>query len=94
VLSADSEVGIITPKVGHQTDDFRGLPQSFQESVGMAWESHQRKMYKYYIYGRYPLSCLYKKKSPVYFSKQRFGDWILSLSSGKTYSVEPNRLLF
>jgi hypothetical protein len=32
------------------------------------------------------------KHRPVYFSKtQRFGDWILSLSSGKTYSVGPNR---
>jgi hypothetical protein len=28
---------------------------------------------------------------PVYFSKQRFGDWILSPFSGKTYSVGPNR---
>jgi hypothetical protein len=28
---------------------------------------------------------------PVYFSKQRFGAWILSPSSGGTYSVGPNR---
>jgi hypothetical protein len=32
-----------------------------------------------------------KKKSYVYFKTQRFGDWILSPSSGKTYSVGPNR---
>jgi hypothetical protein len=31
------------------------------------------------------------KTLPVYFSKQRFGDWILSPSSGKTYSVGTNR---
>jgi hypothetical protein len=31
------------------------------------------------------------KNRPVYFFKtQRFGDWILSPSSGKTYSVGPN----
>jgi hypothetical protein len=34
----------------------------------------------YYISGHYPSSCLY-------FKTQRFGDWILSPSSGKTYSV-------
>jgi hypothetical protein len=27
----------------------------------------------------------------VFYLKQRFGDWILSPSSGGTYSVEPNR---
>jgi hypothetical protein len=32
------------------------------------------------------------KNRPVYFFKaQRFGDWILSPSSGKTYSVGSNR---
>jgi hypothetical protein len=32
------------------------------------------------------------KNRPVYFSKtQRFGDWILSPFSGKTYSVGSNR---
>jgi hypothetical protein len=32
-----------------------------------------------------------QKHRPVYFSVQRFGDWILSPSSGKTSSVGPNR---
>jgi hypothetical protein len=37
-------------------------------------------------------SCLYIKTSPSLCSKtQRSGDWILSPSSGKTYSVMPNR---
>jgi hypothetical protein len=32
------------------------------------------------------------EKPPFYFLKtQRFGDWILSPPSGKTYSVGPNR---
>jgi hypothetical protein len=31
------------------------------------------------------------KNRPVYFAKQHFGDRILSPSSGKTYSVGPNR---
>jgi hypothetical protein len=35
--------------------------------------------YKYYVFGYYPSSCPFKKT-------QRFGDWILSPSSGKTYS--------
>jgi hypothetical protein len=39
--------------------------------------------YKYYVSGHYPSSCLYLKT-------QTFGDWILSASSGKTYSVGPN----
>jgi hypothetical protein len=34
---------------------------------------------------------LIQKHRPVCFSKQRFGDWILSPSSGKIYSVGPNR---
>jgi hypothetical protein len=32
-----------------------------------------------------------QKRPPVYLKKQRFGDWILSPSSGRTYSVGPNR---
>jgi hypothetical protein len=39
--------------------------------------------YRYYVYAYYPPSCLY-------FKTQRFGDWILSPYSGKTYSVGPN----
>jgi hypothetical protein len=35
--------------------------------------------YKYCVSGQYPLSCFYLK--------QHFKDWILSLSSGGTYSV-------
>jgi hypothetical protein len=46
--------------------------------------------YKIYIYGHYP-SYFYLKHLLVYISKQRFGDWILSPSSGKTYSLGPNR---
>jgi hypothetical protein len=42
--------------------------------------------------GNYPSSCLYLKTlSCLFFKTQRFGDWILSPSSDKTYSVEPNR---
>jgi hypothetical protein len=41
--------------------------------------------YKYYVFGHYPSSCPFLKKT------QRFGDWILSPSSGKTYSVGSNR---
>jgi hypothetical protein len=40
-------------------------------------------LYEYYISGHYPSSCFYVK--------QRFGDYTLSPTSGKTYSVEPNR---
>jgi hypothetical protein len=36
-------------------------------------------LYKYYVSGNYPSSCLY-------FKTERFGVWILSPSSGKTYS--------
>jgi hypothetical protein len=39
------------------------------------------RSYKYYIFCHYSSSCLYYKI-------QRFGDWILSPSSGKTYSPE------
>jgi hypothetical protein len=38
--------------------------------------------YKYYVF--LALSCLYKKCRPVYLSKERFGHWILSPSSGQT----------
>jgi hypothetical protein len=31
------------------------------------------------------------QSSDFYFKTQRFGDWILSLSSGKSYSLGPNR---
>jgi hypothetical protein len=31
------------------------------------------------------------KNTVLFFKTQCFGDWILSLSSGKTYSVGPNR---
>jgi hypothetical protein len=42
--------------------------------------------YKYYVSGHYPSSCLYlKTPSCLFFKTQRFGDWILSSSSGKTY---------
>jgi hypothetical protein len=34
---------------------------------------------------------LSKTQFYLYFKTQRFGDWILSLFSGKTYSVGPNR---
>jgi hypothetical protein len=39
--------------------------------------------YKYYVFGHYPSSCLYlKTPSCLFFKIQRFGDWILSPSSG------------
>jgi hypothetical protein len=41
--------------------------------------------YKYYVFGHYPSSC------PLFKKPQRFGDWILSPSSRKTYSVGSNR---
>jgi hypothetical protein len=60
-------------------------------------EEHQRKLrstsgkYKYYVSGHYPSSCLYLKTSCcLHYKTQRFRDWILPLSSGKTYSVGPN----
>jgi hypothetical protein len=38
------------------------------------------------------VTALSKKHRPAYFFKtQRFGDWILSPSSGKTHSAGPNR---
>jgi hypothetical protein len=37
------------------------------------------------------LFFFFLSKCPVYISKQRFGDWILSLSSRKTYSVGSSR---
>jgi hypothetical protein len=44
--------------------------------------------YKYYVSEHYPSSCLYlKTPSCLFFKTQSFGDWILSRSSGKTYSV-------
>jgi hypothetical protein len=49
-------------------------------------------MYKCYVVGHYLSSCLYlKTPSCLFFKTQRFGDWILSPSSGKTYSVGLNR---
>jgi hypothetical protein len=47
--------------------------------------------YKYYVFGYHSSSCLYLKTVLFVFKTQRFGDWILSLSSCKTYSVRPNR---
>jgi hypothetical protein len=47
--------------------------------------------YKYYVFGHYPSSCLYLKTVLFIFQTQRFGDWIMSPSSGKTYTVGPNR---
>jgi hypothetical protein len=42
---------------------------------------------RYYVVGHYPSSCLYlKSPSCLFFKTQRFGDWILSPSSGETYS--------
>jgi hypothetical protein len=37
------------------------------------------------------VSSLSKMLSCLYFKTQRFGDWILSPSLGKTYSVGPSR---
>jgi hypothetical protein len=49
-------------------------------------------LYKYYDFGHYPSSCLYlETPSCLFFKTQRFGDWILSPSSGKTNSIGPNR---
>jgi hypothetical protein len=48
--------------------------------------------YKYYVFGHYPLSYLYlEMPSFLFFKTQRFGDWILSPSSGEIYSVGPNQ---
>jgi hypothetical protein len=48
--------------------------------------------YKYYVLGHYPSSRLLSKMSScLYFKIQHFRDWILSQSSGKTYSVGSNR---
>jgi hypothetical protein len=45
-----------------------------------------------FCFWTYPSSCLYlKTPSFLFFKTQRFGGWILSPSSGKTYSVGPNR---
>jgi hypothetical protein len=44
-------------------------------------------------HGHYPSSRLCLKCHPVYISKQRFGDWILSPSSGKTYVVGSSELV-
>jgi hypothetical protein len=47
---------------------------------------------KYYVIGHYPLPCLHlKNPSSLFFKAQRFGDLILSPSSGKTYSIGHNR---
>jgi hypothetical protein len=45
---------------------------------------HVTYKHKYSVFWHYPSSCFYLKT-------QRFGDWILSPSSGKTYSVGSNR---
>jgi hypothetical protein len=34
---------------------------------------------------------LFRTLSCFYLETQRFGDWILCLSSGRTYSICPNR---
>jgi hypothetical protein len=48
-------------------------------------DKHYSK-YKYNVFGHYPSSCLYLKAlSCLFFKTQRFRDWILSPSSGKTY---------
>jgi hypothetical protein len=44
-----------------------------------------QRLYKYYVSGHYPPSCFYSKA-------RRFGDWILSPSSGETYSVGPQSI--
>jgi hypothetical protein len=42
-------------------------------------------LYKHYVFGHYPLSCLYlKTPSYLFFKMQRFIDQILSPSSGIT----------
>jgi hypothetical protein len=56
----------------------------FWRSIHADLHLKQRNFHKYYVVGYYPPSCLF-------FKKQRFGDWILSPSSGKTYSDGPNR---
>jgi hypothetical protein len=53
-------------------------------SGSIARNSEITLSYKYYISRHYPSSCFYLKT-------QRFGDWILSPSSGKTYPVSGNR---
>jgi hypothetical protein len=43
---------------------------------------------KRYVSGDHQLPCLYiKTRSCLFFRTRRFGDWILSPSSGKTYST-------
>jgi hypothetical protein len=49
-------------------------------------ENKYTGIYKYYVFGHYPSSCLYLKTVLFIFKAQRFGDWVLSPSSGKTYS--------
>jgi hypothetical protein len=45
-----------------------------------------------HVSGHYPSSRLsLKTPSCLFFKTQHFRDWILFLSSGKTYSVGPNR---
>jgi hypothetical protein len=52
------------------------------------WKSKQ----DFYVSGHYPSSYLYlKTPSSLFFKTQRFGDWILSPTSGKPNSVGPNR---
>jgi hypothetical protein len=41
--------------------------------------------------GKISIVLSLSKNRLLIFQKQRFGDWILSPSSGKTYSVGPNR---
>jgi hypothetical protein len=59
------------------------------------WTTITKKLcnkYNYYVLGHYPSSHpLSKMLSCLYLKTQYFGDWILSPSSGKTYSVGSNR---
>lgn len=51
-----------------------------------------KNAYKYYIFRHYQSSGLYLKTPSYFFLKtQRFGVWIVSPSSIKTYSFGPNR---
>jgi hypothetical protein len=77
---------------------FRSCLQSLKENAGIIpwlgyncslWNPYQfiihiSSKHKKFVSPHYPLSCFCLKI-------QRFGDWILSPSSGGTYSVGPNR---
>jgi hypothetical protein len=65
---------------------------SISEFLVWSFMTDSTHLYKYYVFGRYPSSCLdLKTSSCLFFKAQRFGDWILSPSSGKTYSSGSNR---